>query len=126
MKRELRCACHGALLGYEVTPGDDNTGPCTDLPRVQQLRCETTVADLPLVQIEWMYPTVLERQHRDRYWRLADTPTIYAWRDGAWYWTVDGTEWSGRCEDAVEAVPGDYFVEVDGIPHRTIQKGDYA
>jgi hypothetical protein len=37
MKRELRCACHGELLGYEVTPGDDNTGPCTEPPRYQAL-----------------------------------------------------------------------------------------
>lgn len=25
------------LLGYEVTPGDDNTGPCTEKPRYQAL-----------------------------------------------------------------------------------------
>lgn len=36
MKRELRCACHGELLGYEVT-GDDNTGPVTEPPRYQAL-----------------------------------------------------------------------------------------
>jgi hypothetical protein len=37
MKRELRDQ-NGHLLGYEVTPGDDNTGRCTEPPRYQEIR----------------------------------------------------------------------------------------
>lgn len=59
-------------------------------------------------------PTILGPEHRGKYWRLSNTPTVYAWRNDAWYWTVDGIGWNGRCRDDIEAVPGDYFIQVAG------------
>lgn len=45
MKRELRCACHGDVIGYEITPGEDHAQPVNEPPRFVGLR---TVMEGPL------------------------------------------------------------------------------